>query len=400
MRLIADGVVDREGVTGLAQHLGYSERHLNRLLTTEVGAGPIALARAQRAQTARILIETTNLPFAQVTFGAGFASIRQFNDTVREVFATTPSELRIKARKASARDGRTASTPGTAGTISLRLAVRQPFDGDGALAFVAARAVPGIEEIVGDTYRRTLALPHGSAILSLSPRPDHVRCVLQLSDLRDLSTAVQRARRLLDLDADPVAVAELLSRDALLAPLVAKSPGRRSPGHVDGNEIAMRTVLGQQVSVQGARTHAARLVVAAGTPLAEPDGGLTHTFPATAAIADMDPARLAMPQSRKTTVRRLAESLASGAITIDPGADRAQVEAQLTALPGIGAWTASYIAMRGLGDPDVFLATDLGLKRALEGLGVASDPSSAAARAEAWRPWRSYALHHLWASLS
>jgi AraC family transcriptional regulator of adaptative response / DNA-3-methyladenine glycosylase II len=400
MRLIADGVVDRDGVTGLARRLGYSERHLNRLLTAEVGAGPIALARAQRAQTARILIETTDLPFAQVTFGAGFSSIRQFNETVREVFATTPSELRIKARKASARTGDAASTGGTPGTISLRLAVRQPFDGDGALSFVAARAVPGVEETVGDTYRRTLALPQGDAILSLSPRPDHVRCTLQLSDLRDLSTAVQRARRLLDLDADPVAVAELLGRDALLAPLVEKGPGRRSPGHVDGNELAIRAVLGQQVSVQGARTHAARLVLAAGTPLAEPHGGLTHTFPSAAAVADMDPAQLAMPQSRKTTIRRLADELANGVITIDPGADRAQVEAQLTALPGVGAWTASYIAMRGLGDPDVFLATDLGLRRALERLGVPSDPSAASARAEAWRPWRSYALHHLWASLS
>jgi AraC family transcriptional regulator of adaptative response / DNA-3-methyladenine glycosylase II len=397
MRLIADGVVDRDGVRGLAARLGYSERHLHRQLVAEVGAGPIALARAQRAQTARILIETTDLPFAHVAFGAGFASIRQFNDTVREVFASTPSELRRKVRPAPAS---AVSANGAAGTISLRLPVRQPFDGDGLLAFLTPRAVPGIEESTGSTYRRTLDLANGTAIISLTPCPDHVRCSLRLHDLRDLASAVQRARRLMDLDADPTAVAELLGDDELLAPLVAKSPGRRSPGHVDGAELALRAVLGQQVSVAGARTHAARLVLAAGTPLDEPDGTLTYVFPRPEAVAELDPRLLAMPERRKATMRILATGLAAGTFTIDPGADRAALERQLIALPGIGAWTAAYIAMRGLGDPDVFLPTDLGVGRALERLGEASDPVVAAARAEDWRPWRSYALHHLWASLS
>ena len=187
MRLIADGVVDRDGVRGLAARLGYSERHLHRQLTAEVGAGPIALARAQRAQTARILIETTELPFAQVAFGAGFASIRQFNDTVREVFASTPTELRAKARPS----GHARSTPAAdlagLGRIALRLAVRQPFDGDGLLAFLGPRAVPGIEELTGATYRRTLDLPHGPAVIDLTPAPDHVRCAVRLHDLRDLA---------------------------------------------------------------------------------------------------------------------------------------------------------------------------------------------------------------------
>ena len=397
MRLIADGVVDRDGVSGLAERLGYSERHLHRQLVAEVGAGPIALARAQRAQTARVLIETTDLPFAQVAFGAGFASIRQFNDTVREVFATTPTELRAKAaRRPPASD--TASGVAN-GTVRLRLPVRQPFDGDGLLAFLGPRAVPGVEEVVGHTYRRTLRLPHGPAVVELTPGPDHVRCAVRLSDLRDLASAVQRSRRLMDLDADPVAVSDLLEADALLAPLVAKSPGRRSPGHVDGAELALRAILGQQVSVVAARTHTARLVRAAGTPLHEPDGGLTHLFPEAGAVADADPAALAMPESRRRTLRVLAGHLHDGSITIDAGADRGEVEAQLTALPGIGPWTGAYIALRGLGDPDVFLPSDLGVRRALERLGIPADPASAAHRAQAWRPWRSYALHHLWSSL-
>jgi AraC family transcriptional regulator of adaptative response / DNA-3-methyladenine glycosylase II len=398
MRLIADGVVDRDGVSGLAERLGYSERHLHRQLVAEVGAGPIALARAQRAQTARVLIETTDLPFAQVAFGAGFASIRQFNDTVREVFASTPTELRTKAARRGA-DGNAASGAAP-GTVRLRLPVRQPFDGDGLLAFLGPRAVPGIEEVVDGTYRRTLRLSRGPAVIELTPGPDHVRCAVRLSDLRDLASAVQRSRRLMDLDADPVAVADLLEADALLAPLVVKSPGRRSPGHVDGAELAVRAVLGQQVSVVAARTHTARLVRAAGTALPQPDGGLTHLFPEADAVAGAEPDSLAMPESRRRTLRVLAGHLADGSITIDAGADRREVEAQLTALPGIGPWTAAYIALRGLGDPDVFLPSDLGVRRALERLGIAADPASAAARAQAWRPWRSYALHHLWASLS
>ncbi len=398
MRLIADGVVDRDGVRGLAERLGYSERHLHRQLVAEVGAGPIALARAQRAQTARVLIETTDLPFAHVAFGAGFASIRQFNDTVREVFATTPTELRVKASR------RGADAPGdtgaATGTVRLRLPVRQPFDGDGLLAFLGPRAVPGIEEVDGGTYRRTLRLPHGPALIALTPAPDHVRCAVRLSDLRDLASAVQRSRRLMDLDADPVAVSDLLEADELLAPLVAKSPGRRSPGHVDGAELAVRAVLGQQVSVVAARTHTARLVRAVGTPLPARDGGLSHLFPEPAAVAEADPAVLAMPESRRRTLRVLAGRLDDGSISVDAGADRAALEEQLTALPGIGPWTAGYIALRGLGDPDVFLPGDLGVRRALERLGAPADPAAAAGRAQSWRPWRSYALHHLWASLA
>ena len=394
MRLIADGVVDRDGVGGLARRLGYSERHLTRQLTDEVGAGPLALARAQRAQTARILIETTPMPFTDVAFASGFSSIRQFNDTVQAVFATTPTELRDRA----SRPGR-GSHVVSAGTIELRLPFRPPFDASSLITFLGARAVPGVEELVGDTYRRTLRLPHGAATVGLRPAARHVACTLRLDDHRDLAAAVQRCRRLLDLDADPAAVADVLGLDPLLAPLVHAMPGRRAPGAVDGPELAVRAVLGQQVSVTGARTLAARLVRDCGTQLTQPDGSLTHLFPEPDAVAALAPDRLAMPQARKRALAGMCEAIASGRIAIDPGVERGQLEAQLVALDGIGPWTAGYIAMRALGDPDAFLPTDLGVRHALERLGARADPKSAARLAEAWRPWRSYALAHLWASL-
>ena len=295
MRLIADGVVDTGGVAELARRLGYSERHLNRQLTAEVGAGPIALARAQRAQSARVLIETTELPFARVAFAAGFSSIRQFNDTIRQIFATTPSDMR------TARKGRDLAPPGL---IVLRLPCRAPFDGDAVVEFLAARAVPGIEEVVGTTYRRTLRLAHGAGVAELTPQPDHVRAVLRLDDLRDLTTAVQRCRRVFDLDADPQAVAEQLGADRILGRLVAKTPGLRLPGTVDGFELATRAVLGQQVSLAAARTLAARLVASHGAPLATPDGGLTHLFPQAEAIVSSPPEALGMPAAVKDGAHR------------------------------------------------------------------------------------------------
>lgn len=262
MRLIADGVVDREGVPGLAAGLGYSTRQVERQLLAELGAGPLALARAQRAQTARLLIETTALPMAQIAFAAGFASIRTFNDTVHEVFALSPSELRARTPK---RQG--ASTPGA---LSLRLPFRTPLNPDNLFGHLAATAVPGVEEWRDGSYRRTLRLPYGHGIVALAPRPDHIACRLTLSDLRDLTVAISRCRRLLDLDADPVAIDEQLRTDPVLAPLVDKAPGRRVPRTVDEAEFAVRAVLGQQVSTAAARTHAARLVTAHGEPVDDP----------------------------------------------------------------------------------------------------------------------------------
>jgi len=398
MRGIADGVVDREGVTGLASRLGYSVRQIQRQLLAEVGAGPLALARAQRAQTARILIETTALDVSSIAWAAGFSSVRQFNATVREIFATTPTELRARARRRdrAARRGRLSG-----GGIDLRLPVREPFNVEGVLAHLVATAVPGVEEYVAETgtYRRVLRLPHGHGIVELVPVVDHVRCRLTLADLRDLTAAVNRCRRLLDLDADPVAVDAHLAADAALAPLVAKAPGRRVPRTVDPGELALRAVLGQQVSTRSARTHAARLVVACGEPLASPDGTLTHCFPDPAAVADADPTVLAMPRARATTLRALAAALADGSLVIDASCDRVELNERLLAFPGIGPWTASTVAMRAAGDPDAFLAGDLGVISAARALELPVDAAGLRARAERWRPWRSYAVQYLWGAL-
>jgi len=429
MRLIADGVVDRHGVEGLADRLGYEQRQVRRLVTAELGAGPLAIARAQRAQTARILTETTTLPLSEIAFAAGFASIRQFNSTMHEVFAATPTQLRSARGTKGARSWRLGVPPGpdpsAPGLIRLRLAYRTPIDLDRMFGFLTARAIPGVEAAGGDRYSRTIQLPNGTGIVSLGPflrphDPGYLDCELQLEDLRDLTAAVQRCRRLLDLDADPEAVTGNLSADPVLGPLAWAHPGRRSPGHVDGNELALRAVLGQQVSVAAARRLGARLVAAYGKPLSRPDGALTHCFPTAETLAAADPAALPMPRARGRALTGLAAALASGELSLDPGAERDRTAAQLLALPGIGPWTVSYIRMRALSDPDAFLPGDVGVLDALRRLGAVPDgpggsggnggnggngaavrgrAARAAALAEGWRPWRSYAVHHLWAWL-
>ncbi|MEU9799098.1 AlkA N-terminal domain-containing protein [Streptomyces sp. NPDC051000] len=394
MRLIQDGVVDREGVPGLATRLGYSTRQVERQLNAELGAGPLALARAQRAQTARLLIETSELPMADVAFAAGFSSIRTFNDTVREVFALSPSELRTRGEKAQ-RD-----KPRIPGTISLRLPYRSPLNPDNLFGHLAATAVPGVEEWRAGAYRRTLRLPYGTGVVALTPRPDHIGCQLALTDLRDLTIAISRCRWMLDLDADPEAIDEQLRTDRLLAPLVDKAPGRRVPRTVDAAEFAVRAVLGQQVSTAAARTHAARLVVAHGEPVADPDpaGGLTHLFPSPRALAGLDPESLALPRSRRTTLTTLVAALADGSLPLGIDSDWELARARLGALPGFGPWTTEVIAMRALGDPDAFLPSDLGVRRAARGLGLPSTPAALTARAAGWRPWRAYAVQYLWAT--
>jgi AraC family transcriptional regulator of adaptative response / DNA-3-methyladenine glycosylase II len=388
MRLIADGIVEREGVTGLAARLGYSVRQLNRLVTGAFGAGPLALARARRAQTARVLVETTTMSFADVAFASGFASIRQFNDTVREVYAATPTELR-------GRRGGTAAP----GTIATRIGVREPFAGEELLDFLALRAVRGVEAVGPGWYERSLTLPHGPGVvrIELVDRPaGAVPCRFTLADARDLAPALERTRRLLDADCDPVAVAEHLGADPELAPLVRRRPGLRVPGHVDGVELTARAILGQQVSVAGARTLATRLVADLGAPLElGGDHEVTHLFPSAATLAEVDPEHLAMPRARGRALAAAAAALADDSIVLDRSADRADVRARLLALAGIGPWTADYVAFRVLGDPDVFLPTDVGVRRAAERLGL----DDVERRSQAWRPWRSYALAHLWSSL-
>ena len=399
MRLIADGEVDRGGVPGLAQRLGYSRRAVERALTAELGAGPLALARAQRAHTARVLIETTAMPFTDIAYAAGFASIRQFNETVQQVFALTPTALRATAAARSPRgrgapEGRRPS--GAWAAITVRLPFRVPLHPDNLLGHLVATGVPGVEEWRDGAYRRTLRLPRGTAVVALRPEADHVRAVLHLTDVRDLPVAVARCRRLLDLDADPVAVDAALAEDPALAPLVAAAPGRRVPRTVDEQELALRAVLGQQVSTAAARTHAARLVRAVGDRVTDPAGGLTHVFPSPAQVAASDPEDLALPRTRRTTLLTLAAALTTGEVHLSPGADRAAARAALHALPGIGPWTVETVAMRALGDPDAFPVSDLGILAAARGLGLPDRPAALAARSQAWRPWRAYATQHLW----
>lgn len=343
MRLISDGVVERDGVPGLATRLGYSERHLTRVLTAELGAGPLALARAHRAHSARLLIETTDLSFTDIAFAAGFASVRQFNDTIRTVFAATPSEMRSR-RKAPT---------GAPGRITLRLPYRSPFDAAGLLAFFAAEAIDGVEHVTATEYARTLRLPHGTATVRLvtavggagnrTQADSHVGCSLRLTDLRDLGSAVNRVRRLFDLDADPRAVDEFLGADPAFARSVAATPGIRVPGSVDGAETLLRA-LGH---------------TAPGEPLATPDDPLTHLYPTPDAVDSP-----------------VAAALADGRLVVDVGRDADDLLAELSAFPGVGPDVANYVVMRVLGSPDVLLT---------------EDPDNG----RAWRPWRSYASMHL-----
>ncbi|MFI6208479.1 DNA-3-methyladenine glycosylase 2 family protein [Streptomyces sp. NPDC051041] len=367
MRLIGDGVVDREGVPGLAARLGYSARQVQRLLTAELGAGPVALARAQRAHTARVLLQTTGLPVTEIAFASGFASVRQFNDTVRAVYATTPSGLR-----AAAPGNRRTTDPATAG-LPLRLAHRGPYQAGPVFDLLQREAVAGIEEVLGvpgrRTYRRTLRLPYGTGIAAVDERPGRARpgtggwleARLHLTDLRDLTTAVQRLRRLFDLDADPYAVDERLGADPRLAPLVAARPGLRSPGAADPEELAVRALVGP--------AEAGRLVRRYGKVLDAPCGGLTHVFPEPAVLAEAEPGG---------TLGALAAALADGVVRLDAGADRDDAQRALLALPGLRPRTAAVVRTRALGDPDV----------APPGTDVP----------DTWRPWRSYALRHLCAA--
>ncbi|MCX0246906.1 DNA-3-methyladenine glycosylase 2 family protein [Streptomyces drozdowiczii] len=357
MRMIGDGVVDREGVPGLAHRLGYSSRQVQRQLNAELGAGPVALARAQRAHTARILLQTTALPVTEIAFAAGFGSLRQFNDTVRQIYARTPSALRAEAGTGLGIAVRQAGTTG----IPLRLAHRGPYAAGDVFDLLAAGTVARVEEITGEpgrrTYRRTLRLPYGTAVTSVDERSagNWLDARIHLTDLRDLTTAVQRLRRLLDLDADPYAVDELLSDDPALAPDVAARPGVRSPGSADAEEFAVRALVGDAA--------AGELVETYGKALDVPCGALTHVFPEPAVLADAagDP-----------DLRALATALADGTVRLDAGADRDEAEQALCRLPGIGPTTAALIRMRGLGDPDV-------------------DPYGTPG-ASGWRPWRSYGV--------
>ncbi len=394
VRLVDDGYVERHGIEGLSSRLGYSSRQLNRILTGELGAGPLQLARARRAHTARILAQTTELPFGDVAFAAGFGSIRQFNDTIRDVFGCTPSELRER-RGGS---GRTADThPG----LRLHLAYREPFDADDLWAFLASRLIPGVEEIVGATYRRVLSLPSAPGIVELTPRAGYVEARLALTDLRDLAAAVARCRRLLDLDADPVGRTQMFADDPVLGPLARRFAGLRLPGSTDAYETAVRAVLGQQVSIAAAARLAGVLVARAGTPVTDPGGSLTHAFPGPEAVSgaiDHDP--LPMPASRNRTLHALSAAVTDGRVPLDQATSVVLAADALDALPGVGPWTRDYIRLRALGDPDAFPAGDLVLRKEAGRLGLPEDTAGLAAHAAGWAPLRSWAAQLLWTRAS
>jgi AraC family transcriptional regulator of adaptative response / DNA-3-methyladenine glycosylase II len=405
MRLISDGVIERDGVPGLAANLGYSERQLGRVLTSELGAGPLALARAHRAHSARLLIELSDLSFSDVAFAAGFASIRQFNDTVREVFATTPTQLRALAKKRQPRRKDTSKGQESAHAtgLSLRLPLRTPFDGEGLLEFLATRCITGVEKVSEHdgalaTYERTIQLPHGAALVELSPAADHVRCNVKLTDVRDLGSAVSRVRRLLDLDADPQAIDQVLSADSSLAPLVSKVPGIRVPGTLDPHELVMRAILGQQVSVAAARNAAGRLAEALGERIRiteTANSSPSILFPSMASIAENGWEILRGPKKRIETVCSVAAALAQDEPAVNIGRDADELRNDLLALPGIGPWTADYIVMRVLNSPDILLTGDLALRKGAANLGIET-PSALLERSRTWRPWSSYAGMHLW----
>jgi AraC family transcriptional regulator, regulatory protein of adaptative response / DNA-3-methyladenine glycosylase II len=390
VRLIGSGVVDQVGVAGLAARLHVSERHLHRVLVAEVGAAPHQLARTRRAQTARLLTEQTGLSLTEIAYAAGFASVRQFNDVMRAEFGAPPSALRRPAA-GDPDDGRSAVG---APSVVLRLRHRPPLAVEPLRRLLAEHTVPGLERIGPDgSLTRTVAGPHGPAEVQvrLGEESDHVVVRLRLGDLADLAPVVGRLRRWLDLDADPAQVDGALADDHELAPLVSARPGLRVPGAVDGAETAVLAVLGQHISLRAARTGAGRLVEAFGQPA---DDGL-RTFPSAEVLAAVGPEAIrdasASTVARARAVHTLAEAV-SGGLRLDPGADRDDTRAALLRLPGVGPWTTEYVALRCLGDPDAFPSGDLVLRRAL-GVRTAGE---ATARAEPWRPWRGYALLHLW----
>jgi len=411
MRLINDGVINRDGVEGLAARLGYSSRQLNRILSHELGAGPLSLARASRAQTARTLLVSTSMKAADIAFAAGFSSVRQFNETIAEVFAMTPSALRATARHPQA----PARTAVSSTALTLNLPYRDPFD-PGVFDFLAVRAVPGIEEGTSTSYARTLRLAHGDARFRVdydagaSGRP--LVLTIGAVDLRDLPSLLSRVRRLLDLDADPVAIDGALGSDPRLAASIAATPGIRMPGAVDPQELLVRAMIGQQITVAAARTALVQLS-AAGSECLVPAEGQHRLFPTAAQIAETGFELLRGPQRRIDSIRGAAAAMASGDLDFGYGDDLAGLQAKLLPLAGVGPWTVGYLAMRVIGAPDVFLANDAAVRNGIRSLAQESEGGAKAPAADGLSaaalspdslspdfrevsPWRSYATMHLW----
>ncbi|WP_300343876.1 AlkA N-terminal domain-containing protein [Nesterenkonia sp.] len=443
MRLIREGIMNGGGVAELSSALGYSSRQVHRALTAELGAGPLTLARAHRAQTARTLLVSTDLPLSDVAFASGFSSVRQFHHTCRQIFDSTPAEIRARRRRRLPGSSRTQAAAEAAPlTVEIELPVRAPFDAAGVFGFLAERALPGVEaaEISPKRlrYARTLRLPGGPGALELTSAAGGVQVRCEVSTLSDVPAAVAAARRLLDLDADPAAVDSALSEDPALRPLVERTPGIRLPGTADAHEYLIRAIVGQQISVAAARTQLSRLVARTGTGYVSGFAGLDTLFPSSeqilAAVEDpgegpLDPHRpLRLPARSLRTVRAAAQALLSGEMQLHSGAEPAQMRRQLTAVAGIGEWTASYLQLRVLGHPDTWMRGDVALIAGAQHLGLLGPAAARTAaqsgggpqraahhcsaqhrnaqhrqlaeHAQRWAPWRSYAAMHLWAAAS
>ncbi len=385
LRYISEGALDDGSVKDLALRLGVGSRHLTRLFKNHLGATPIAVAQTRRVHFARNLIEQTSLSMARVALASGFGSVKRFNVLIKQVFGATPTQLRQRAKTVSASEN----------TLVYRLAYRPPFDWPSLISFLEGRAIPGVEHVTPEAYRRTISVNGAAGIIEVAPVAgrDHLMMKVSLSDLDGVIGLVSRVRRMFDCGADPEVIAGHLSTDPLLAPLVKRRPGLRLPTAWDPFEMTIRAILGQQISVKGATTIAGRLVERLGTALDTPRDGLTHIFPAPGVLAAADLAGLGLTTKRTETVKAFSVAVADGRLVLDAPLGVEDFAARMVALPGIGPWTAQYVAMRALGEPDGFPASDLGLKHALPGVDLAT-------RAENWRPWRSYAALHLWTSLN
>jgi AraC family transcriptional regulator of adaptative response / DNA-3-methyladenine glycosylase II len=395
LRLIAEGGLDEAPVDAFAARLGVGDRQLRRLFARHLGASPAEIARARRVHFARRLIDETRLPMTEVAFSSGFRSIRDFNFAVRGTFGRSPRELRRgRTPRAGVRGGE------GEGELVVRLPYRPPLDYAGVLAFLRLRAIPGVEWVGDDRYRRTLAQDGAAGAIELRALDgeDQLEMRVCLPAYDGLIRIVERARCIFDLGADPLQISSALRRSPLLAARVRRAPGLRVPGAWDAFELAVRAVLGQQVSVKGATTLAGRLVRGFGRPVEGLGEGLTHLFPAPEALAEADLARIGIPAARAETLRTLARAVAAGSLRLDAAQGLDEAVARLVAIPGIGAWTAHYVAMRALGEPDAFPASDLGLRRALASGGIAPSTRELERLAEAWRPWRAYAAVALWTS--
>ena len=393
LTLIESGSLDDGDVDGLAARLGVGERQLRRLFRQHLGASPIAVAQTRRVQLAKQLIHETRLPMSEVALAAGFGSIRRFNETFQRLYDRPPAALR--------RSG--AASLSANGAVTLQLRYRPPYDWPAMLAFLQRRAIPGVERVANDTYARTIDLNGTHGIVTVRPGKGHaLQVTVRYPRLAELPAIIARLRRVFDLTADPQTIGAHLSEDAYLAPLVSTRPGLRVPGAWDGFELAVRAVLGQQITVKAAIALAGRLVAQYGTPLVvtgAPVAGLTHVFPSAARLAVVASEALPMPAARARALIALAEAVATDPQLFRPGRPLDEVIAALRALPGIGEWTAHYIAMREMREPDAFPPGDVGLLRAMADTdGRRPSPADLLARAERWRPWRAYAAQHLWAS--